>query len=59
MADNRESEQTTFSANVDALLQSKVAARAEGIKARHSNVVQIAARIVSLPGVTLFSAANH
>jgi TIR domain len=37
-------------------LQSKVAARAEGIKARHSNVVHIAARIVSLHGVTLFSA---
>jgi hypothetical protein len=41
----RESEQIAFSTKVDALLQSKVAALAQGISTRHSSVVQIATRI--------------
>ena len=43
---NRESEQMAFSTKVDALLQSKVAAQAEGINPRNGSIVQTATRMV-------------
>ena len=47
IAVNRESEQMAFSAKLEALLQSKVAARAEGIRKRQ-NTNQIAVRMAAL-----------